>query len=225
MRGFKKFIYGILYVALLAFFVFWLWPVGVSENCSGNNCHASSTPQISLSAPQIFFADKAVSAFTEATNPGASVEFSYQINFYDSTDELLGSLQKTGQFPASSVRILSGVWPARADRAEFKLITGKELPAVIFPPSPEVSENLEVSGDIGRLRGQLQNISAANLKEVYLIAAFLGSDGRILWVGDTVVSGLVPYGTADFLIALPKDENLLKDISLGTREFFIYPAQ
>jgi hypothetical protein len=84
---------------------------------------------------------------------------------------------------------------------------------------------LEILENSGRLTGTLQNISSANLRETKIIAIFKDSLGDVLWVGETILSGLRSYEALDFVISLPKDENLLKNISSGSREFFIYPAQ
>lgn len=226
MREFKKIIYGIFYIAVLAGLVFAVWPAG-SKNCESEDC-LSAVPvplRVSFAIPQVFFADGAVSAFAEAKNSGVSADFSYRVNFYDAFDNLVGSLNKTAQFPASSVRLVSAVWPEEAANAEFELLAGQELPAAVFSPAPQVAENLEVSGASGRLRGKLQNVSAAMLRDISVIAVFRDEAGEPLWVGDTLVSVLNPYESADFLISLPKDESLLQEISSGTREFFIYPAQ
>ncbi len=227
MRTAKQFIYGFIYLAILAGVFAWLWPVDTNKCNPSEKCFVEEAPvlKISFGLPQFFSTTDAVSAFSEVTNSGVSAEWTYQINFYDSFDVLIDTVEKRDEFPASSVRLVSVVWPKAAARVEFKPLVGRELPTIISPTTPQVSEKLEISENSGRLTGTLQNISSANLRETKIIAIFKDSLGDVLWVGETILSGLRSYEALDFVISLPKDENLLKNISSGSREFFIYPAQ
>jgi hypothetical protein len=228
MRTAKQLIYGLIYLAILVGVLVLWWPVNTSKCDPSEKCFnpvESPVLEISFGLPQSFPVAGAISAFSEVTNSGVSAEWSYEINFYDNFDVLVGTLQKKDEFPASSVRLVSVVWPQSAARVEFKPLVGKELPTIISPTTPQVSETLEFSGNSGRLVGKLQNVSSANLREIKIIAVFKDSLGDVLWVGETILSGLNPYEALEFLISLPKDEDLLKDISSGSREFFIYPAQ
>jgi hypothetical protein len=227
MRLVKQLIFGAIYLVILGAVLFWLWPTSLEKCRPLEKCNSLEAPvlQVSFAEPQLFFAAGATAAFAEVKNSGVSAEFSYAINFYDNFDGLVGSLNKKSQFPASSVRLVSAVWPGNATRAEFKVLASRELPAVIFPPSPQVSEVLEISGNSGRLKGGLRSISSGTLRDINIIAVFKNSLGDLLWVGDTVLTELKPYDFSEFVIALPKDENLLKEITDGSREFFIYPTQ
>jgi hypothetical protein len=227
MRGFKQFIYGLIYLSVLAAVLFWLWPAQVEDCQSSEECsvEVSAVTEVSFGQPNIFLATGATSAFSEVKNSGASMEVAYEIIFYNQFREKLGSLKKEGQFPASSVRLVSGVWPQAATQAEFKILSSRELSAVILPPTPEISETLEISGNTGRLLGSLRNSSSVNLQNISVLAVFKDSLDNPIWIGDTFLTSLPSFGNADFLIVLPKDEELLKDISAGSREFFIYPLQ
>lgn len=227
MRLVKQLIFGFVYLVILVAVLFWFSPVTLEKCQPSEKCASLEAPvlQISFAEPQLFLATGATAAFAEVKNSGVSTELSYVVNFYDSFGDLVGSLNKTSQFPASSVRLVSAVWPGEAVRAEFKPLSGRELPAVIFPPTPQVSEVLEISGNSGRLKGGLRNVSSATLRDINIIAVFKNSLGDLLWVGDTVLTGLKPNDFSEFVIALPKDENLLEKMTDGSREFFIYPTQ
>jgi hypothetical protein len=227
MRTIKQFIYGLIYLVILLGILFLVWPASFTKCDPYNKCADTEAPtlKISFGVPQVFFATNAISAFSEVTNSGVSAEWTYEINFYDEFGVLIGTLQKKEEFPASSVKLVSVVWPQEASRVEFKSLVGRELPSIISPSTPQVSENLEILGNSGRLIGKLQNVSSANLRETKIIAVFKNSLGEILWVGETVLSNLKPYEKLEFLVSLPKDESLLKNISSGSREFFIYPTQ
>ena len=227
MRGFKQFVYGLIYLSVLTAVLFWLWPAKVEDCKSPEECSVETpaVAQISFGQPNIFLAAGATSVFSEVKNSGVSVEVAYEIIFYNQFREILGSLKKEGQFPASSVRLVSGVWPQEATQAEFKVLSSRELFTVIMPPTPEVSETLEISGNTGRLTGNLRNLSSVNLQNISVLTVFKDSLGNPIWMGDTFLTSLPSFGNANFLIVLPKDEDLLKDISAGGREFFIYPLQ
>lgn len=227
MRTTKQFIYGLIYLVILLGILFLIWPANSVKCDPPNKCPNIEAPtlKISFGLPQVFFADHATSAFSEVTNSGVSAEWIYEINFLDEVGGVIGTIQRKEEFPASSIKLVSVVWPQDASRVEFKPLTGREVPSVISPATPQVSENLEISESSGRLIGTLQNISSANLRETKITAVFKNSLEEVLWVGETILSNLKPYEKLEFLISLPKDEVLLKNISSGSREFFIYPTQ
>lgn len=226
----KKILYGIFYLAILAFIIYGVF-VPSREPASEPSI---ASPRFLLrvtAVPQILVLENGRSIIlAKIFNPNTdfgSPEFVYDFRLYNSSGKLLGEI--SGQdfiYPAETKCVFqmnSMVNPATVEKIETELSGVKwEKGDKFFRPAVAVqSVKTEVSSARIEVNGVVVNNGAFDLDKVRITAVVFDGYGFELFASQTEITGLSSLGRRSFSVIFPADAFLIEKISPDKTQVFV----
>lgn len=257
MRFLKQFLFGGILVLIIAGVFAWIyWGVlfpqatcfdGIQNqteegiDCGaicGISCEQKYLKELSYSVPQVFRLGDFASVYFDLDNPNQNFglkNFKYTLNFYNSADKLLKSIEgESFIYPGQNkdskggnkkiieagLRVLGDI---KSVKVTFSNIDWR--PSSEFRSMKLENQNMKTGkeGDFFIISGTIKSLVSFAVPQVVINAFLKDASGKILGVSKNELSQLLPFEEREYKVSVAIDKDLEPSVDFSSSEAFIYP--
>ncbi len=230
-RGLKKFLYGLLYILIIAFVVWGILSLAGFKFEKEEPIEPKEENYLSvkvIKAPKFFQLDSGETAFLvqlNNPNPDVEVSFSYKFIVKGAGEKLLKEVRGVDTLLPEMKEFIFDldVFEDSVNSVDIEIFSEEHSPtSSLLKEDVEVKEVVtSIEDERVRITGVLENKSLLSLFKVKLIGVLVDKFGFQLYTGGTVLNNVDSFGEKEFEIFIPVDEKIKEDMQATSTQVYI----
>lgn len=235
----KKFLYGLLYLALFSIIGFVVY-VALSPRmpAPGLDFWEVDILDLQVQESEVFRLRSVAPAFLFARvfNPNADYgaeRFSYEFQLFGSEGERLERVfgeasvlprEEMFLYEASVETLSRDVYEVRLHISDVEWAPASQFSEYVFSFPSEPRIEIDDAAKEMRVVGTVRNETTSRIAEARVLVALRDSFGFRVFVSGTILSNLRSFSNKEFTLSIPYDEDLARRVREGAAEVFFYPT-
>lgn len=238
----KKFLYGLLYLALLAFIGLVIFlaarPPRPVSGVPGISSTQFSIQPLLIQEEEVFRLRSAEPAFLFAKvfNPNSeygALRFSYTFSLFGADGKLLEHVSGQASAPPQKETLLSAmsmktfsrnVYTVQLSVSDEEWAPASQFSEYVFSFPSEPRIEIDDATREMRVVGTVRNETTSRIAEARVVIALRDSFGFRIFVSGTILSNLRSFSNKEFTVPIPYDDDLVRQAREGAVEVFFYPV-